>query len=98
MSGQDSCGLVILGNDLARFADHLDPSFAHQQNPVRVLFEGSEPVRHENDRLALLAKTSECRIALVLEFLIAYREYLVEKKDVEVDLDRDRVRQTYLHP
>ena len=36
--------------------------------------------------------------ALLLEALVADGEHLVEQQDVEVDLDRDRVREPHLHP
>ena len=36
--------------------------------------------------------------ALLLECLVTDRQHLVEQEDVEVDLDRDRVREPHLHP
>ena len=43
-------------------------------------------------------KRSERREALLLELRVADGEHLVEQQDVEVDLDRDRVRKPHLHP
>ena len=56
-----------------------------------------EVVAHEDDRLALLPEALERREALLLEGLVADGEHLVEQEDVEVDLDRDRVREPHLH-
>ena len=45
----------------------------------------------EDDRLALLLEPLEGREALLLKRLVPDSEHLVEKQDVERDLDRDRV-------
>ena len=62
-----------------------------------MLLERAEVVGDEDDRLALGPEALERREALLLEALVADGEHLVEQQDVEVDLDRDRVREPDLH-
>src|SRR5262245_42608187 len=63
-----------------------------------MFLEDLEPMCHEHDCLAFVAEARERHAALLLKALIADSEDLVEQEDVEVDLDRDRVREAQLHP
>ena len=69
-----------------------------EQRAVAEAGQRLEVVADEHDRLALRAEAVERREALLLEALVADGEHLVEQEDVEVDLDRDRVREPDLHP
>ena len=69
-----------------------------QQRAMAEATHRSHVVRHEHDRLALVTHPVEHVEALLLERRIADREHLVDQQDVRVDLDRDRERQSDLHP
>src|SRR3954469_11533596 len=68
-----------------------------QQRAVAVVRDRVEVVADEHHRLAFGAEALERDHALLLEALVADREHLVEQEHVEVDLDRDRVREPHLH-
>src|SRR5437764_429480 len=90
--------LVVSVDDLLRRPERIDEAVAEQQRAVAELRDRAEVVADEDDRLAVAAEAVEGGEALLLEALVADSEHLVEQEDVEVHLDRDRVREAQHHP
>ncbi len=65
---------------------------------VTVVADTLEVVRDEDHGLSLRAHRAERVEALLLKVLVADGEHLVEQENVELHLDRDGIREPYVHP
>src|SRR5207248_7663351 len=88
---------LVLPDDLVRIADHHRLAALEQQHAITNALDRLEVVANEDDRLPLAPDPFERFEALLLEGLVANGKHLVEEKDVEVDLDRDRICKSNLH-
>ena len=89
--------LVVQHQDLIGVPYLLDTSVLEQHHALAVTSDSMKIVADEHDRLAFSVQALQGCEALLLELLVADGQYLVEEQDVEVDSDRDRIRESHLH-
>ena len=92
VSSSDEGALSIALDYILCASDCANDARLEQKDAIAETAQQLNRMRHKQDRLALILKPLKRREALLLEARVSHRQNLVEKKNVERDLDGDRIR------
>ena len=95
--GRPEAHVDIRVRHLGGVADHDDSASVDEGGAVAEAAHRAHVVRHEQDRLALVAQAVEHVEALLLEAHVADGQHLVDQQDVGVHLDHHGEREPHLH-